>query len=549
MVRKRALLLALLSAPLGLLVACAGDDAASSASEASDSDVSSATSTATASTATTAATSGGGSTDASTSGASAGTSGGGETSGSTSGGPAVELAEVGHARELRGAWIASVFNINFPSAPGLDAAAQEAELIALLDASEAAGLNAVFLQVRPECDALYPSALEPWSRSLSGQQGVDPGWDPLAVAIAEGHARGLEVHAWLNPYRAKASKSSQIVPPHVALAHPEHAHDYDKYTWMDPGAAPVQDHLLAVIEDIVSRYPVDGIHFDDYFYPYPDGSDFPDDLTWGDYVDGGGLLGRGDWRRSNVDHMVESVGALLGEVAPDVRFGISPFGIYRPGTPPGIQGFDQYEGLYADPLRWLDEGWVDYLAPQLYWPTTYPQQAYDVLIAWWASETTGGRHIFAGNYLSKLGSAPEWSLEELLLQVELTRDEAASGARGNIFFNIEPLVDDWEGIAGALVDEFYGAPALTPALAAAVAAGEEFDPPHVELAGEVASLAHADADRLRAYVVYAAGRDGWVLDRILPASSGEAILGPGRWAISAAARSGVESLGVVVELP
>lgn len=501
-------------------------------------------------------TAGSGGSTADTSGSSgasgASTSGAGGESTSTSGasgdtsttGPGVELAEVGHRRELRGVWVASVFNINFPSEPGLDAATQEAELVGILDTMEAVGLNAIFLQIRPECDALYPSELEPWSRSLTGTQGGDPGWDPLAFAVEEAHLRGIEVHAWMNPYRARASKGSQIVPPHVALQFPEHAHDYDKYTWMDPGATEVQDHLLAVIEDVVSRYAVDGIHFDDYFYPYPDGSEFPDDLTWEAYVQGGGQLGRDEWRRSNVDAMVESVGALVAELDPEVRFGISPFGIYRPGIPEGISGFDQYEGLYADPLRWLDEGWVDYLAPQLYWPTTYPKQAYDVLVAWWASVTTGGRHIFAGNFLSKLGTAPEWSLDEFRAQVELTRAQAETGARGNIFFTIEPFQGDWEGVAGAFASEFYATPALTPTIAAL--AGTTVEPPTVTMDGGTAMVEHAAAESLRAWVVYGQGEDGWALERIVPASVGSVELGSGVWAISAAGRGGVESLGVVV---
>ena len=520
---------------LGLLIAldlaCGDDDGVA--------DADTATTTAATTAAATTATAG---TTAATTGASASTA-----ADTTTGDPGLPLTPVGHERELRGVWVASVFNINFPSAPGLSAEAQEAELLDLLDTMEAAGLNALFLQVRPECDALYPSELEPWSRSLSGAQGVDPGWDPLATAIDEAHLRGIELHAWLNPYRARASKGASLAPPHVALAYPEHAHDYGANTWMDPGAVPVQDHLLAVIDDLVARYDLDGIHFDDYFYPYPTDEDFPDDLTWQAYVKGGGELSRADWRRSNVDRMVKAVGERIAAARPDVRFGISPFGIYRPGIPAGITGFDQYEGLYADPLKWLDEGWVDYLAPQLYWPTTYPKQAYDVLVAWWASVTTGGRHIFAGNYLSKLGTAPEWSLDELRLQVELTRAQAGAGARGNIYFHIAPFQQDLQGVASAFASEFYAAPALTPPIAAL--ADQPFAPPHLAQDGATVALAHPEPAALRAYVVYAADGDGWVLDRILPASTPSIDLPPGTWAISAAARSGVESLGAVVTAP
>jgi len=457
------------------------------------------------------------------------------------------LVPVGHPRELRGAWVASVFNINFPSEPGLSAAAQEEELLDILDTMESAGLNAAFLQVRPESDALYPSQLEPWSRSLTGTQGQDPGWDPLEVAIDEAHARGIELHAWLNPYRAKASLNSELAPPHVALAHPEHAHTYGSYLWMDPGSAEVQDHLLAVIDDLVSRYDIDGIHFDDYFYPYPTDDPFPDDLTWSAYEDGGGELDRDDWRRHNVDTMVEAVGVLVAELRPEVRFGISPFGIYRPGIPAGISGFDQYEGLYADPIKWIDAGWLDYLAPQLYWPTTYPKQAYDVLISWWAGATSGGRHIFAGNYLSKLGSGPEWSLDEFLTQIELTRAESEAGARGNIYFSVEPILSDWEGFAGILGDDLYAEPALTPAIAAAV--GDVIDPPELNLDAGVVTLNHGAPGSLRAYSIYFSDGDAWVLDRLVPAAEATTNLSQGTWAIAAAAKTGVESLGVVIEVP
>ncbi len=403
--------------------------------------------------------------------------------------------------------------------------------------------------MRPESDALYPSDLEPWSRSLTGTQGEDPGWDPLEVAIDLAHARNIELHAWLNPYRAKASLQAEIVPPHIALAYPEHAHVYGAYLWMDPGATEVQMHLLAVIEDLITRYDIDGVHFDDYFYPYPTDDPFPDDLTWDAYVDGGGELNRGDWRRQNVDSMVEAVGVLIEDLRPDVRFGISPFGIYRPGIPEGISGFDQYEGLYADPIKWLDAGWLDYLAPQLYWPTTYPKQAYDVLVAWWAQATSGGRHIFAGNYLSKLGSSPSWSLDEILLQIELTREQSEVGARGNIYFNVEPILDDWEGFASILGDDLYVSPALLPAIAAA--ADMSVTAPEFDLQGETITLLKTpgDSEQLRAYSVYYDADDQWLLDRLVPATEDSIKLSSGTWAIAAVSRSDVESLGSVVVVP
>ena len=474
----------------------------------------------------------------------AGTTGEG---GSSTGGPAPELVMVGHPRELRAVWIATVANINFPSEPGLDAATQQDELRALLDVAQATGLNAVMFQVRPESDALYASDLEPWSRFLTGEQGGDPGYDPLEVLVDEAHARGIEVHAWLNPYRAAVSKGATLDPMHIAEVLPEYAYVYDKYLWMDPGAPEVQDHLLAVIDDIVMRYDVDGIHFDDYFYPYPTDADFPDDATWQAYQDGGGGLSRADWRRSNVDGMVKAVGETIAGLRPEVRWGISPFGIYRPGIPPGISGLDQYEALYADPLKWMQEGWLDYLAPQLYWPTTQEAQAYGALIEWWSSVTEGGRHIFAGNYLSKLGTEAKWSVDEFRAELDLSREFADAGSRGNIFFHVEPFQSNTEGIADVIRGEYYQAPALTPPIAAL--AGETVAPPEVTLMGGTAALAHEAPAGLRAWVVYAQAGEGWTVDRIVPASEPSVALAPGTWAISAAGKQGVESLGVVVTAP
>ena len=344
------------------------------------------------------------------------------------------LLALSHPRELRGAWVATVSNINFPSAAGLSAAAQEAELRSLVALLAELGFNAIFFQVRPECDAFYPSGLEPWSRYLSGTQGQDPGYDPLAVLLDAAHAQGVEVHAWLNPYRAKANRNSTAVAPHVAVTLAEHTRPYGTALWLDPGATAVQDHLLLVIEDLLARYALDGLHFDDYFYPYPiAGTPFPDDETFFAYQAGVGDLARDDWRRDNVNRMVQAVHERVVARRPEARFGVAPFGIYRPGMPPGITGLDQYAEIYADPVKWMEEGWVDYLAPQLYWPTTQTRQAYAPLLTWWSALTADGRSIFAGNYLSQLGTSAAWDLAELREQVRLSRAAAPEGSRGNIF--------------------------------------------------------------------------------------------------------------------
>lgn len=319
-------------------------------------------------------------------------------------GPALEQVEVGHERELRGIWLTTVWNIDFPTSSSLSAQAQQDQLIEILDILHDTGFNAVFFQVRPEGDAVYASEVEPWSRFLTGTSGTDPGYDPLALLIEEGHTRNIEVHAWINPYRAKVSTSATMGPGHISVTNPGAVITYGSNVWMDPGQTVVQDRLIEVIEDLVTRYDLDGVHFDDYFYPYPiSGTPFPDSATYSAYQASGGTLDLGDWRRDNVNRMVKRVHETVRDLDPAVRFGVSPFGIYRPGQPEGITGLDAYAAIYADPVRWSEEGWVDYLAPQLYWPSTQTRQAFSPLIDWWSDLGQGRHHTFAGLYLSQLG--------------------------------------------------------------------------------------------------------------------------------------------------
>jgi uncharacterized lipoprotein YddW (UPF0748 family) len=460
--------------------------------------------------------------------------------------PVPELAEVGHERELRGAWIATVYNINWPSGQGLSVAAMQDELLNLLDVAVELNLNVLVVQIRPEGDALYESDLEPWSRYLTGTQGSNPGFDPLEFLIEHAHAAGIEVHGWFNPYRAAASTSFPIVPPHVALAYPEHAHVYGNLLWMDPGAEAVQEHTVDVVLDVVDRYDIDGVHFDDYFYPYPNGDPFPDNATYAAYQSAGGTLARDDWRRDNVNRLVKLLHDEIDAADPTVRFGISPFGIYRPGMPPGITGLDQYAAIFADPVKWIQEGWVDYLAPQLYWPTTQTQQAYEPLIEWWVSITPEGRNVFTGNYLSQLGSSSAWTVDEILTQVELSREYQVDSP-GNIFYHIAPLVSDQMGVGTALVEQMYPHPVLTPPMWERAA--DEIAYPQVNVVGQSVEIGPRDDTPLRAWVIYRDEGGVFVLDHIVPAMEGVIELGPGRWAITAAARSSVESLGVVIELP
>jgi len=345
-------------------------------------------------------------------------------------GPAPASAPPPVARELRGVWVATVANIDWPSRPGLPADSQRAELTALLDRAAALRLNAVVFQVRPAADALYPSELEPWSEFLTGEQGKapEPLWDPLAFAVDGAHRRGMELHAWFNPYRARhpAAKGTEA-PTHISRTHPGLVKSYGRYLWMDPGEPEVQERSLRVMLDVVRRYDVDGIHIDDYFYPYPERDsagrtvDFPDEPSWQRYRASGGRLARDDWRRRNVDDFIQRLHREIHREKPWVKFGISPFGIWRPGHPPQIQtGFDQYAMLYADARRWLREGWMDYFTPQLYWPVAQTPQSYPVLLDWWVKENVRGRHLWPGNFTSRTweGNPTPWGAREILGQDE-----------------------------------------------------------------------------------------------------------------------------------
>jgi uncharacterized lipoprotein YddW (UPF0748 family) len=254
-------------------------------------------------------------------------------------------------REFRGAWVATVYNLDWPSQPGLSAAAQQAQLRNLLDRAVALHLNAILLQVRPASDALYASAKEPWSQFLSGKAGVSPGYDPLRFAIEEAHQRGIELHAWINPFRAAIHADDRLPANHVAKKHPEWVRRFGHQLWIDPGEPKARQYVIDVITDIARRYDVDGIHLDDYFYPYPlkaGAASFPDDATWDRYGKTSGLS-RADWRRENINDFVRSMYRAVKAVKPHARVGISPFGIWRPGVPPTTKaGLDAYAQLFAD---------------------------------------------------------------------------------------------------------------------------------------------------------------------------------------------------------
>jgi len=372
------------------------------------------------------------------------------------------------AREMRGMWIATVANIDWPSARTLSAAQQKAELVDILDRARAAGLNAIVLQVRPAGDAVYQSSLEPWASLLTGVQGGDPGYDPLSFAITEAHARGMELHAWINPFRAgNTSDTVSMVAPHLVKTRRDLIRVYGGNIWMDPGEPDVQDHSMRVVADIVRRYDIDAIHADDYFYPYVvnDASGkplaFPDDATWAKY---GAGVSREDWRRANIDRFVERMYREVHAIKPTVKVGISPFGIWRPGNPAGITGLDAYASIYADSRKWLQQGWVDCLAPQLYWAISPPQQSYTALLDWWLAQNTANRHVWPGlaSYRVNDGTATAFSMDEIPNQIRATRQRPS--ASGNLLYNTSwTLKRNGGALAAALASDLYKSGAVVPA--------------------------------------------------------------------------------------
>jgi uncharacterized lipoprotein YddW (UPF0748 family) len=369
-------------------------------------------------------------------------------------------------REFRAAWIATVANINWPSKPGLSADEQKAEAINLLDYLQNNNFNAVIFQVRPQADALYKSDIEPWSYYLTGQQdkAPDPFYDPLEFWIEESHKRGMELHAWLNPYRAHHASGKEISNRSVVRTNPELVYLLKEgYWWMDPSLKATQDRTSKVVMDIVKRYDLDGIHFDDYFYPYPSyngDKDFPDDNSWNEYVRNGGKLERGDWRRESVNKLIQRLYQEIKTEKQHVKFGLSPFGIWRPGYPASVEGFDQYDKLYADAKLWLNKGWIDYFTPQLYWPTNRIAQSFPVLLGWWQSENTLQRHLWPGISIGtdKNGIANN---QEVLSEIMISRGMLPK-SQGIVHWNISSLTKN-PSLTQALRDGPYKLPALIPA--------------------------------------------------------------------------------------
>jgi len=352
------------------------------------------------------------------------------------------------AREFRAAWVASVYNLDWPSSSGLSADGQQAELRAILDKLVTLKMNAVIFQVRSQCDTIYPSTIEPWSPFLTGTMGRTPGYDPLAYCIREAHARGIEVHAWFNPFRALSNNAQSVAPNHVTRVAPQITRKFGTMTWCDPAQPDTRARALNVILDVVRRYDVDGVHLDDYFYPYPSGS-----LT---FADGKSPAER----RAFVDGFVSNLYAAVKRQKSWVRVGISPFGIWRPGVPAGIEaGLDSFEELAGDSRKWLKNGWVDYLAPQLYWRISPQKQSFPALLSWWRQQ--GSRPVWPGIATERIGGKEDnRPASEITSQIDLSR-KIGSNWNGHIHWSAKSLVKNKGGIATRLAGT-YTQPAAVP---------------------------------------------------------------------------------------
>ncbi|TAG10862.1 MAG: hypothetical protein EAZ42_02260 [Verrucomicrobia bacterium] len=355
------------------------------------------------------------------------------------------------AQEFRAAWIATIYNIDWPSSSRLSASAQQNEMRRILDTVASLKMNAVIFQVRPQCDALYQSSIEPWSSVLTGSMGRSPGYDPLAFVIREAHARGIEVHAWFNPFRALSNNSQAVSNKHITRSAPGLTKRFGTMTWADPALPEVRERATRVILDVVRRYDIDGVHLDDYFYPYPSGDlRFPDGKSPAQ-------------RRSYVDGFVKNLYGSVKRQKPWVRVGISPFGIWRPGVPSGIEaGIDSYEQLAGDSRKWLKNGWVDYLAPQLYWRESPRKQSFSLLLNWWRQQ--GSRPVWPGIATSRIQSSedPGRPASEITRQIQTSR-KIGGASNGQLHWSVKSLVRNQGGIAKQL-GSVYTQPVAVPAM-------------------------------------------------------------------------------------
>lgn len=360
-------------------------------------------------------------------------------------------------------WVATVANLDWPSEPGLTAAAQRAELIAYLDEAVDRRMNAVILQVRPTADALWPSPYEPWAQYLTGVQGKDPGWDPLGTAVHEAHRRGLELHAWFNPYRvANHTDPSRLVASHPARQHPDWVLPYGGKLYYNPGIPEVRRFVQDAMLDAVRRYDIDAVHWDDYFYPYPvAGQVFDDDATYAKY--GAGFPDKAAWRRDNTDKLVRETAERIKKIKKNVRFGISPFGVWRNAAtdPLGSDtkaGVQTYDDLHADTRGWIKKGWIDYICPQIYWNIGFAAADYAKLLPWWSEVVRGtGVDLFVGEALYKAGDPAQPAAWQDPAELSRHLDLAAhhDQVRGHVYFSGKDVVTDRNGAMARVVADHY----------------------------------------------------------------------------------------------
>ncbi len=369
--------------------------------------------------------------------------------------------------EFRGVWVATVDNIDWPSRGNYYSDSQKTEFIKLLDMHQRNGMNAMIVQIRPATDAFYPSQYEPWSEFLTGKQGQPPVpyYDPLEFMITETHKRGMEFHAWMNPYRAvfNIGKSS-IAASHITKIHPEWFLTYGDKKYFDPGNKDAQQYVTNVVGDVVRRYAVDAVHFDDYFYPYRiAGKEFPDNTNYLRYGNG---MDKEDWRRSNVDSIILMLSTVIKKENPKCQFGISPFGVWRNDDKDPVNGSKtkagqtNYDDLYADILLWLKNSWIDYVAPQLYWEFGHKAAPYEILLDWW-SKHTYGKNCYIGLGIYRAGSNSAWKdITQLPRQIEALRN--TPNIQGMIFFSSKSFNNNPNGWSDSLRLDYFKEPAKTP---------------------------------------------------------------------------------------
>lgn len=377
-------------------------------------------------------------------------------------------SEIPPKRELRAVWVASVSNIDWPSTSNLSPTQQRSEYTLLLNRHKLNGMNALVVQVRPSCDAFYDSPYEPWSQWLTGQQGraPNPYYDPLTFLVEETHKRGMEFHAWFNPYRAVVSASASVHSSHISVTKPEWIVPYGSAKYLNPGLPDVREYVTKIIMDVVRRYDIDGVHFDDYFYPYPiDGQTFNDDAAFTQFPNG--FTNKDDWRRNNINLLIQMVNDSIKSVKPWVKFGISPFGIWRNqnSDPNGsaTNGLQSYSAIYADSRKWMQEGWLDYINPQIYWNIGYAPARFEVLVPWW-SNNSFGRHFYVGHAAYKIGTStqdPAWmNPTQMPDQIRFARQYPQ--VKGSVYFSSKSITNNLLGIQDSLRNNFYKFPSFVP---------------------------------------------------------------------------------------